>query len=89
MMVTLHSYTKCVGPEMLLSCEPLATHGTREGPLSGVAADVSLHDSFLLGSVWTERALVEFYWNYQAIACRGRKTTTEYIKTFCFRIYCI
>lgn len=64
---------------MLLSCEPLATHGTGEGSLSCVAADVSLHDSFLLGSVRTEWALVEFDWHYQTITCRGRERATGQI----------
>lgn len=64
---------------MLLSGEPLATHGAGEGPLSRVAADVSLHDSLLLGSVRTERALMEFHWHYQTITCRGRERPTAQI----------
>lgn len=59
--------------KVLLSREPLATHGTWEGPLSCVATDVSLHDSLLLGSVRAEWALVEFHWHYQTITCRGRE----------------
>lgn len=65
--------------EVLLSCEPLATHGAGEGPLSRVATYVSLHDSLLLRSVRAERALVEFHWHYQTITCRGRKRPTVQI----------
>lgn len=70
------SYTEGMAAKMLLSCKPLATHGTGEGPLSCVATDVSLHDALLLGSIRAERALVEFHWHYQAIACRGRERPT-------------
>ena len=69
----LCSYTEGVAAKVLLPCEPLATHGTGEGPLSCVATDVSLHDSLLLGSVRAERTLVEFHWHYQNITCRGGK----------------
>ncbi len=65
--------------KVLLSREPLATHGTGEGSLSCVATDVSLHDSLLLGSVRAEWALVEFHWHYQTIACRGRERPTAQI----------
>lgn len=69
----MSSYTVGVAAQVLLSCEPLATHGAGKGPLSCVATDVSLHDSLLLGSVRAERAFVEFHWHYQTITCRGRQ----------------
>lgn len=43
-MVTMRSYVEGVAAKVLLSGEPLAAHGAGEGPLSCVAADVSLHD---------------------------------------------
>lgn len=60
----LNSYTESVAAKMLLSCKPLATHGTGKGSLSCVTTDVPLHDPLLLGSVWAEWALMEFYWHY-------------------------
>lgn len=70
---TAGSYAEGVAAEVLLPREAFATHGTGEGSLAGVGADVSLHDSLLLGRVRAERALVEFNWYYQAITCRGRQ----------------
>lgn len=56
--------TESMAAKVLLSCEPLATHWTGEGPLACVTTDVSLHDTLLLSSVWAEWALVEFHWHY-------------------------
>jgi len=68
-MVTMRSYVEGVAAKVLLSGEPLAAHGAGEGPLSCVAADVSLHDPFLLGGVRTEWALVEFHLHHQTVTC--------------------
>lgn len=59
--------------KMFLSREPLSTDGAGKGPLSCMATDVSLHDSFLLGSVWTEWAPVKLNWHYQAVTCGEEK----------------
>lgn len=75
----MSSYIEGVAAKVLLPREPLATHGTGEGPLSCVAADVSLHDSLLLGGVRTEWALVEFHLHYQTVACRRRERPTVQI----------
>lgn len=69
----LSSYAEGVAAKVLLPREPLAAHAAGEGPLSGVTADVPLHDALLLGRVRAERTLVEFHRHYQTITCRGHE----------------
>lgn len=63
------AYAQGVGAKMFLPREPLATHGTGEGPLSSVTAKVPLHNSLLLGRVRAEGTLMQFDWNQQAVTC--------------------
>lgn len=72
-VMKLSSYAEGVAAKVLLPGEPLAAHAAGEGPLSGVTANVPLHDALLLGRVRAERTLVELHRHHQAITCRGRE----------------
>lgn len=78
------SYAKSVAAKVLLPGEPLAAHAAGKGPLSGVTANVPLHDPLLLGRVRAERTLVEFHRHHQTITCRGRKEMRGSEKWLCF-----
>lgn len=70
----ISTYAEGVATKVLLPGEPLAAHAAGKGPLSGVTADVPLHDPLLLGRVRAEWTLVEFHRHHQTITCRGHET---------------
>lgn len=74
------SYAEGVAAKVLLPGEPLAAHAAGEGPLSGVTADVPLHDPLLLGRVRAERTLVEFHRHHQTVTCRGHERQRVSVK---------